>query len=144
LPYIDEHARAIGATRECAWGALIATMRGLGRTVPAALAGPWGLDPARAQGDWSATPQVGDCLPGFVVERSRPPAELALRGRHRFSRYALVFELDETAATGCTLRAKSYAEFPGLKGRAYRALVIGSGGHRVMVRRMLREIAERA
>jgi hypothetical protein len=143
LPYIDEHARGIGATREQAWAALIATVRGLGRTVPAAIAGPWGLQPARAQGDWSATPQVGDCVPGFVVERSRPARELALRGRHRFSRYALVFELDADDA-GCTIRARSYAEFPGLKGRAYRALVVGSGGHRVMVRRLLRDIAARA
>lgn len=143
MPYIDEHAREIGATREQAWAALIATVRGLGRTVPAALAGPWGLEPARLQGDWSTSPQAGDCLPGFAVERAIPPRELALRGRHRFSRYALVFELDEAGA-GCTLRARSYAEFPGLKGRAYRALVIGSGGHRAMVRRMLRDIAQRA
>ncbi len=144
MPYIDEHARRSGATRESTWAALIANLGGLGRAVPAALAGPWGLQPPRAKGDWSASPQAGDCLPGFVVERSRPPVELALRGRHRFSRYALVFELDETGGTGCTLRARSYGEFPGLKGRAYRALVIGSGGHRVMVRRMLRDIAERA
>jgi hypothetical protein len=143
LPYIDEHARAIGATRERAWAALIATMRGLDRAVPAAVAGPWGLEPARAQGDWRTTPQPGDSLPGFAVERSQPPRELALRGRHRFSRYALVFELDGDA-TGCMLRARSYAEFPGLKGRAYRALVIGSGGHRVMVRRLLRDVARRA
>lgn len=134
----------IGAPRERAWTALIATVRGLGRTVPSALAGPWGLQPARAQGDWSAAPRAGDCLPGFVVERSRPQRELALRGRHRFARYALVFELDETAGGGCTLRARSYAAFPGLKGRAYRALVIGTGGHRVMVRRLLRDVARRA
>ncbi len=144
MPYIDEHATEIGATRERAWTALIANLRGLERAVPAALAGPWGLQPPRARGDWSATPQAGDCLPGFAVERSRPPRELALCGRHRFSRYALVFELDETAGPGCTLSARSYAEFPGLKGRAYRALVIGTGGHRAMVRRMLADIARRA
>ena len=144
MPYIDEHSRAIGATRERAWTALIASLRGLGRTVPRAIVGPWGLQPARAQGDWSATPQLGDCLPGFAVERSQPPRVLALSGRHRFARYALVFELDETGEAGCALRARSYAEFPGAAGRVYRALVIGSGGHRVAVRRLLRDVARRA
>jgi hypothetical protein len=42
------------------------------------------------------------------------------------------------------LRARSYAEFPGPAGRVYRALVIGSGGHRIMVRRLLRDVADRA
>ncbi|MHB8235361.1 MAG: hypothetical protein ACYDHT_11980, partial [Solirubrobacteraceae bacterium] len=81
---------------------------------------------------------------GFSVARCEPPSLLELRGRHRFSRYALVFELAAVGEERCRLSARSYAEFPGLAGRAYRALVIGSGGHRVVVRRMLREIAERS
>ncbi len=135
---------AIGATREQAWAALIVVLRGFGRAVPAAIARPWGLVPARAQGDWSGTPRPGDCVPGFTVERSLRPSSLELSGRHRFSRYALVFELDETGEDGCRLRARTYAEFPGLAGRAYRTLVIGSGGHRLVVRRLLRDIAVRA
>ncbi|MFI4991412.1 MAG: hypothetical protein ACHQHO_10935 [Solirubrobacterales bacterium] len=134
---------AIGATREQAWAALIAVLRGFARTVPAAIAGPWGLAPARARGHWSGTPQPGDCLAGFAVEQSQPPSSLALCGRHRFSRYALVFELDEAGEEGCTLRARTYAEFPGLAGRVYRTLVIGSGGHRFAVRHLLRDVAER-
>jgi hypothetical protein len=37
--------------------------------------------------------------------------------------------------------ARTWAEFPGPAGAAYRALVIGSGGHRLVVRRMLRRVA---
>jgi len=135
---------AIGATREQAWAALIAVVRGFGRAVPGAIARPWGLVPARAHGDWRSTPQPGDCVPGFTVARAQAPLSLELRGRHRFSRYALVFELDEMGDKGCRLRALTYAEFPGLAGHAYRALVIGSGGHRLAVRRLLRDVAVRA
>ena len=144
LPYIDEHSRTIGASRERVWVALLATLRGLGRAVPGAIARPWGLDPLRTAGDWSMAPRAGDSLPGFTVVRSRSPERLELRGRHRFSHYALVFELAAAPGGGCTLSAQSWAEFPGLAGRSYRALVIGSGGHRVVVRRMLREIADRS
>jgi hypothetical protein len=42
---------------------------------------------------------------------------------------------------GVRLRALTFAAFPGLHGKVYRALVIGSGGHRVVVRRMLKRIA---
>ncbi len=136
---------AIGATRERVWVALLATLcTRLGRAVPAAVARPWGLAPARASGAWRTAPQPGDCLPGFTVERSHAPERLTLCGRHRFSRYALEFQLDAEGDAGCTLRARTFAEFPGLAGRAYRALVIGSGGHRLLVRRLLREVADRA
>ena len=33
---------------------------------------------------------------------------------------------------------------PGVAGKVYRALVIGSGGHRIVVRRMLKRIAAEA
>jgi hypothetical protein len=39
------------------------------------------------------------------------------------------------------LRAETHAAFPGLLGRLYRAAVIGSGGHRLVTRRLLRQIA---
>jgi hypothetical protein len=144
LPYIDEHSLAIGATRERVWAALIATLRErIGRAVPGAVARAWGLTPVRFNGGWRTAPQPGDSLPGFAVAHSQAPERLALRGRHRFSRYALEFELDAAGDAGCTLRARSFAEFPGLAGCGYRALVIGSGAHRVLVRRLLRDVASR-
>lgn len=78
---------------------------------------------------------------GFRVTEAAPPHRLVLEGRHPFSRYALVFALDDPESGATRLRAQTWAAFPGLKGRVYRALVIGSGAHAVLVRRMLRGIA---
>jgi hypothetical protein len=144
LSYIDEHSIAIDATRERVWGILAPVLRRyLGVAAPASLTRLLGLTPVEARGDWRGTLHPGDALPGFAVAETHAPERLALRGGHRFSRYALVFELDATGA-GCILHAQTWAEFPGLAGRAYRALVIGSGGHRLVVRRLLRNVARRA
>jgi hypothetical protein len=145
LPYIDEHSITIGATREHVWGILTSALRkDLGRTAPASLTRLLGLAPAEPRGGWRGTPALGDSLPGFEVTEARPPERLALHGRHRFSRYALIFELDAIESARCILRAQTWAEFPGLSGRAYRAFVIGSGGHRLVVRRLLHNVARRA
>jgi len=144
LPYIDEHSIAIGATPEQAWQALRSVLRtDLGHT-PAVVTRLLGLEPAMARGDWRGTLQAGDCISGFEVAEIEHPRRLALRGRHRFSRYALVFELTRTGAAGCKVSAQTWAEFPGVTGSAYRALVIGSRGHRLVVRRLLRGVARRA
>jgi hypothetical protein len=145
LPYIDEHSIGIEATREEVWSALVSVLRTeLGGSVSGLVAALLGVEPARSRGEWRGTPQLGDTLPGFAVAEIDPPTRLDLRGRHRFSRYALVFELEANDSAVCTLRAQTWAEFPGGAGRAYRALVIGTRGHRVIVRRMLRRVASRA
>jgi hypothetical protein len=144
LPYIDEHSIVVGATRERVWDALVRSLRSdLGTAVPAPIGRLLRLVPAHAHGGWREAPCPGDALPGFEVAQAIPPERLALRGRHRFSRYALVFELDAAEVAGCTLRAQTWAAFPGITGHAYRALVIGSGGHRLVVRRLLHNIARR-
>jgi hypothetical protein len=61
-----------------------------------------------------------------------------LHGSHRFSSYAMVFSIE-----GPVLRARTYADFPGVLGRLYRLAVIDSGAHGAVVRRMLRSIAGR-
>lgn len=145
LPYIDEHSVIVGAPRERVWGALVSTLHGgLASSTPTSLRRLLHLVPAESRGDWRDDPRVDDALPGFSVTEASAPERLALSGRHRFSNYALVFELDADGAGTCTLRAQTWAEFPGVTGRAYRALVIGSGGHRLVVRRLLREVAHRA
>jgi hypothetical protein len=144
LPYIDEHSVRIGATREEVWSALTSVLRSdLGGGAPGLFARLLGVEPAQPQGEWRGTPRLGDTLPGFTVAEIASPERLALRGQHRFSRYALVFELDAGDAAHCTLRAQTWAEFPGGAGRTYRAFVIGTRGHRVIVRRMLRRVASR-
>ena len=58
--------------------------------------------------------------------------------------YQLVFELADDGPRRTRLRAVTWADFPGVKGKVYRALVIGTGGHRVVVRLMLKRIAAAA
>jgi hypothetical protein len=143
LPYIDEHSISIGATREQVWRALLPTVGSTFRVGGGPIARVLRLTPAGARGEWLQLVRRDDTLPGFAVTEVHPSHRLELQGRHRFSRYALIFELDQAGAERCILRARTWAEFPGLTGRVYRALVIGSGGHRVVVKRLLRDIASR-
>jgi hypothetical protein len=87
----------------------------------------WGCDPPHA----------------FAVVDEQRPHLVVVAGKHRFSRYGIVFRIAACAA-GSTLSAETRAEFPGVSGRTYRALVIGTGGHVVATRRMLRSIAAAA
>lgn len=117
LPYIDEHAITIDANRDDTWAALLRVM--------------------------CRDPQDPSTVPfGFALDEARPPARFALKGRHWFAVYRWVFELDALDGAARTrLRAATWADFPGVHGRAYRALVIGTGGHRVVVRHTLKRVA---
>jgi hypothetical protein len=144
LPYIDDHAQVIASSPERVWTALLSMLRGqLGDGVPQPLAAAWGLQYRTRSGDWNTSVSVGDTLPGFAVAEVDPLRLLALRGRHRFSRYELRFELDSQRPGSMEVRARTSAVFPGPHGQMYRALVIGTGGHRIAVRRMLSSIARR-
>jgi hypothetical protein len=137
LPYVDEHRVRIQAPASAVWRALGASLpKGSGRMTTALL----GTVPGRSVGD---PLREGSAIPGFAVRAAVPERELALAGRHRFSDYSLAFALEEQ--DGATeLRAISRARFPGLRGTLYRALVIGSGGHRVIMRRWLDRIRQQA
>jgi hypothetical protein len=117
LPYIDEHAISVCADRTRTWRALLSVV-------------------CRDPGDISTVPI------GFVLDSVTTDKRLALKGRHLFAIYRLVFELDEKEGPPRTLlRAMTWSRFPGIAGRAYRALVISSGAHRLLVQWMLRRIA---
>jgi hypothetical protein len=122
LPYIDEHAITVGANREETWSALLRVM-------------------CRDPHDPSSV------LTGFVLDEARPPERFALKGRHPFAVYRWVFELDRELDTApgeshrTRVRASTWADFPGIHGKIYRALVIGTGGHRVAVRWTLKRVA---
>jgi hypothetical protein len=88
--------------------------------------------------------EPGSTFAGFHVAHSERPRRWCLDGAHRFSRYALEFRLDELAPDRTYLCAETRAVFPGLDGAFYRMLVIGSGGHREAVRRMLLSVKRRA
>jgi hypothetical protein len=119
LPYIDQHAITVAADRATAWTALLRVM-------------------CRNPDDPSTVP------PGFVLDRAKPHEEYALNGRHPFAVYRLVFELDEEGSQRTRVRALTWAEFPGIRGKIYRTLVITSGAHRIVVRRMLKRVAAEA
>ncbi len=116
LRYIDEHAITVAADRGETWSALLRVM-------------------CRDPRDPSTVPI------GFVLDEARPPERFALKGRHPSAVYRWVFELDQEAPRRTRLRAATWAAFPGIHGRIYRALVIGTGGHGVAVRWTLKRIA---
>lgn len=142
-PYIDELAADVAASREQTWSALRSVLRSdLSGGAAAPLVRFLRVSPAQAAGDWTGDLH-GAALAGFAVVESEPPRRLELQGRHRFSRYALIFELDDAGPHATRLRARTHAEFPGVRGRVYRALVIGSRAHHVVVRRLLWRVARR-
>ena len=66
-------------------------------------------------------------------------------GEHRFSRYALIFRIDEPprpARLGSAPRPGRSS--PARRGRVYRTLVIGTRGHVLATRSILRSVRRRA
>jgi hypothetical protein len=128
LPYIDEHRLEVRATPERTWDAVVQFVQDrLTRPAPVSFVQLWRLSPAS----------------GFAIAEKIAPRHLALRGQHRFSRYELAFDIAPRSGS-VVLTARTAAEFPGISGSLYRALVIGSGGHGIIVRQMLRRIAKSA
>lgn len=136
LPFIDEHHQRLNAPADAVWAALLEFLR-REEFGAAWLARLLSCDPARRTAEFSGLP--GESVPGFRVVTAEPGRRLVLAGRHRFARYELSFLCD-----GESLRAVTHAAFPGLLGRLYRAMVIGSGGHRIITRHLLRQVARRA
>ena len=142
LPRIDEHGLLVLAPVEDVWQALLPVLGGSFSRGPAQRAArALGCAQTEASGPVDV---IGSTLPGFMVVRVIEPAALALQGSHRFSRYGLIFSLEPTKDERTLLRAETRAEFPGLAGKAYRALVIGTRGHVFAVNRILRAIKRRA
>lgn len=142
LPFIDEHYIEIAAPPVAVWDALISHVAGTGKSrIGPRLARALGAAHAETDGEPG---RIGATVPGFVVARSVRPAVLALMGQHRFARYALIFSILEKPSGLVLLSAQTRAEFPGLKGKAYRAAVIGTRGHVVATSSILRRVRRRA
>ena len=135
LPYIDEHSQRITGTPDTVWAAVSKVLR---KTMggSARFARILGCDPVTSTTAFAGLP--GETVPGFRVVDA-DDHRLELRGRHRFSNYALTFVLD-----GDQLRAQTHAEFPGILGSLYRTAVIRTGFHRLATRRLLRQMARAA
>jgi hypothetical protein len=140
LPRIDEHSIAVHAPPEAALAAARDVMTGTPSRPALAGARLLGCRELRPAG---LPEEVGSTLLGFEVVRSTS-SEWALQGRHRFSSYGLTFRAEPDGAGGSRLHAESHAAFPGLAGRLYRGLVIGTRGHVLAVRRLLRAAKRRA
>jgi hypothetical protein len=140
---VDEHATEVAAPPARVWEALL-------RAVEAVVSGPAAPRYARLVGcaDTKAggpRPLAeGSTVPGFHVAAATAPRELALAGSHRFSDYVLTFRLDDLGGGRTRVRAETRAEFPGLKGRAYRALVIGTRMHVLATNRIIGAVRRRA
>ncbi|MFC8667249.1 MULTISPECIES: SRPBCC family protein [Streptomyces] len=143
LPYRDEHTTVVAAAADDVW-------RGLGDTLDRSFSRPGANGYARLVGcaDREASgPRPfaeGSTFPGFRVAAVVPGRELVLGGRHRFSSYALIFRLEPAGPGRTRLTAETRATFPGPAGGLYRLLVLGTGGHAVVVRRLLATVRRRA
>jgi hypothetical protein len=142
LPHIDATSEDVTAAPERCWDALVAVVGEQMADTPArVVAAVLGCADRRARGPREVP---GSALGGFHVVDAERPRRWRLEGRHRFSVYGLEFRIEEPAPGRSRLCAETRAAFPGRSGSLYRALVIGSGDHRVAVRRMLRSIKRRA
>lgn len=139
-PFVDELQVRVSAPALVVWRTLTRRLSGTHSDRNAALGHLLGAEPRRLSGTF---PEQGATVPGFKVTQSVPGKLLELTGRHRFSRYRLVLTLAEQA--GATMvSARTYARFPGPHGAVYRMLVIGSGGHRLVVQALLNDVRRRA
>lgn len=142
LPPIDEHGTLVLAPVEETWEALMEVVeRSFSGPAVERVARALGCSPSEPSGEID---RIGSTLPGFLVVRVVKPGVLALEGEHRYSRYGLIFRLEETQDERTLLRAETRAQFPGLLGRVYRTLVIGTRGHALVVNRILRAVRRRA
>ena len=143
LPLVDEFSTLIAAGPASVWPVLLETLDELSsRAAAVGCARAVGCADRTASGSRPLT--VGSTIPGFRVVSAVPERQLALEGSHRFSSYALVFRLEEMSGERSRLRAQTRATFPGPAGGLYRRLVIGTGGHELLVRRLLAGIKRRS
>lgn len=133
-PLLDEHAVDIDAPPAAVWAALLDWHRSFDRAPVRTIARLLGcVDPT-----------------GFHVSEAVPESTLGLAGRHRFADYELTFRLDgvgggaRDGAGRTRLTAESRSDFPGMAGRAYQTMLLGTGGHVLAVRRMLADVRRRA
>jgi hypothetical protein len=143
LAYVDERETTVEAPADRVWSSLLEIVERVGSgALERILVRLLGCVDRASSGEHPL--QVGSTLPGFSVLAAVPSSRLTLVGRHRFSRYALIFRLEPLSSTGSRLRAETRADFPGPHGRAYRLLVLGSRGHVLAVRRLLATVKRRA
>lgn len=148
LPRVDEHATVVSAEPAEVWHALGAGLdRSFARPRRARCARLVGATGRSATGRPATGPgplRQRSTLAGFRVAEAVAGHRLVLVGGHRLSSYALIFRLGEAGPGRTRLSAETRAVFPGRAGGLYRRLVIGTGAHGAVVRRMLAKVRRRA
>jgi hypothetical protein len=128
LPLIDEHSIEVRAAPDLVFDAV-------NRRFAHVLSGRLGMAFSRL---WACDPPAA-----FAIVENTRPTRVVVAGKHRFAAYAIVFRITPTA-DGSRLTAESRAEFPHRHGRLYRMAVVGTRGHVVATRGLLRTIAKSA
>jgi hypothetical protein len=142
LPFIDVHSVDVAASSGRTWEAVVDWLtHGWDLPSNGLFARAIGCEEVEVSGPPG---KPGSTVPGFRVAQADPPAQLVLKGAHRFSDYELEFRIEDEGEGRSRLTGTTHAEFPGFRGRAYKAAVIRSGAHVFFTRRMLGGIAERA
>ena len=142
LPFIDRHSVEVAAGPQATWDALIEVLtRSLGSRGSKLAARALGCTEL---GETHLPLAEGGSIPGFRVVTFVPTTELALAGEDRFSRYRLSFSLEPALTARTTLSATTSAAFPGLHGRLFRFLVVRSGAHALVTRRLLKTVGRSA
>ncbi|MGL5811342.1 MAG: hypothetical protein ACRCYQ_15490 [Nocardioides sp.] len=139
--FIDEYERRFDVSREQAYGVIGSVIRDSPGPLLRRYARLVGVHPAAPHGTGELA--VGDAVVGFRVVRVEAPKAIVLEGRHHFARYRLTFALGSRGSGASYLRARTDAAFPGRLGPLYRAFVIGTRGHALVVWLFLRRL-ERA
>ncbi|MER6154609.1 hypothetical protein ABT147_03600 [Streptomyces sp. NPDC001868] len=144
LPFVDEHTILVEADAGEVWWALA-------EALDCAFSRPEAVRYAKLVGcaDHTASgprPPVDDSttFPGFRTATAIPSRQLTLQGRHRFSSYTWTFHLDTAGPDHTRLRAETHAAFPGPAGRLYRLLILNTGLHTTLTRRLLNDVRLRA
>jgi len=143
LPFVDEHVTSVAASADTVWQVLLDNLdRQFSRVSATVYTRFVGCAEVAASGP---RPLVeGSSVPGFRVVTIVPLTEIVLEGRHRFSTYRLTFRVDQRSSTESRLRAETRASFPGIAGECYRRVVIASGGHAILVRRLMSGVRRKA
>jgi hypothetical protein len=143
LPYVDTHTTVVTADPDAVWRAIGEVLDGSpGACLQDGYARVIGCADRTASGPRPL--RVGSTVRGFRVSAARAGRELGLTGRHRLSRYALTFRLEPCGPGRTRVSAETRAVFPGPAGALYRMLVIGSGAHASVMRRLLTTVGRRA
>jgi hypothetical protein len=142
LPFVDRHGFRTTVEPQQVWAALAPTLMSVfGKPRARTYARLVGCRERRLSRPFLM--EEGDTLAGFRIASARAPEELVLEGEHRFSRYALVFQIGGRQGI-TTVSAETRAEFPKVWGLVYRLLVVGTGIHAGIVRRLLKGLRRRA